>query len=63
MREDKRMGNEIQRKPLQKLKGSVATTTGWAYLINGVIDKIIYKAYETFKGVIIRKILAHLITK
>ena len=42
---------------------SVATTTGWAYLINGVIDKIIYKAYETFKGVIIRKILAHLITK
>jgi hypothetical protein len=37
---------------------SVATTTGWAYLINGVTDKIIYKAYETFMGVIIRKILA-----
>ena len=42
---------------------SVATTTGWAYLINGVTDRVIYKAYETLMGVVIRKILAHLINE
>jgi hypothetical protein len=39
---------------------SVATTTGWAYLINWVTDRLIYKAYETIMRVVIRKILTNL---